>query len=118
MYLGWKKDNPALQRGVKFLSRHGPSGANMYYNYYATQVMRHWEGDEWANWNRQMRDQLVHAQAKQGHEDGSWFSGTGDNGAGPGGRLYCTAMATMILEVYYRYLPLYRAQSVDQDFPE
>lgn len=118
MYLGWKKDSPAMQRGVKFLSRHGPSGANMYYNYYATQVMRHWEGEEWANWNRQMRDQLVHAQAKQGHEDGSWFSGTGDNGAGPGGRLYCTAMATMILEVYYRHLPLYRAQSVDQDFPD
>jgi hypothetical protein len=118
MYLGWKRDNPALQRGVKFLSRHGPSGANMYYNYYATQVMRHWEGEEWLNWNRQMRDQLVHAQAKQGHEDGSWFSGTGDTGAGAGGRLYCTAMATMILEVYYRHLPLYRAQSVDQDFPE
>jgi hypothetical protein len=118
MYLGWKKDSPALQRGVKFLSRHGPSGANMYYNYYATQVMRHWEGEEWNNWNRQMRDQLVHAQAKQGHEDGSWFSGTGDNGAGPGGRLYCTAMATMILEVYYRHLPIYRAQSVNQDFPE
>jgi hypothetical protein len=118
MYLGWKKDNASLQNGVKFLGRHGPSGANLYYNYYATQVMRHWEGEEWMNWNRQMRDQLVHAQAKQGHEDGSWFSGTGDNGAGPGGRLYCTAMATMILEVYYRHLPLYRPQSVDQDFPE
>ena len=118
MYLGWKKDNPDMQKGAEFLSRHGPSGANLYYNYYATQVMRHWEGETWDNWNRQMRDQLVHAQAKQGHEDGSWFSGTGDTGAGGGGRLYCTAMATMILEDYYRHLPLYRPQSVDQDFPE
>lgn len=118
MYLGWKKDNPALQRGVRALSNRGPSGANMYYNYYATQVMRHWEGEEWANWNRQMRDQLVHAQAKQGHEEGSWFTGSGDNGAGVGGRLYCTAMATMILEVYYRHLPIYRQQSVDQEFPD
>jgi hypothetical protein len=118
MYLGWKKDNAELQHSIEYLSRHGPSGANMYYNYYATQVMRHWEGEEWLNWNSQMRDQLVHAQAKQGHEDGSWFTGTGDNGAGPGGRLYCTAMATMILEVYYRHLPLYRSQSIDQDFPE
>ncbi len=118
MYLGWKKTNENLQSGVDYLSRHGPSGANMYYNYYATQVMRHWEGEEWLNWNSQMRDQLVHAQAKQGHEDGSWFSGTGDSGSGSGGRLYCTAMATMILEVYYRHLPLYRSQSVDQDFPE
>lgn len=118
MYLGWKKDNPALQRGVRALSNRGPSGANMYYNYYATQVMRHWEGEEWINWNRQMRDQLVHAQAKQGHEEGSWFTGSGDTGAGAGGRLYCTAMATMILEVYYRHLPIYGAQSVEQDFPD
>jgi hypothetical protein len=118
MYLGWKKDNPELQHSVEYLSHHGPSGANMYYNYYATQVMRHWEGEAWLTWNGQMRDQLVHAQAKQGHEDGSWFTGTGDNGTGAGGRLYCTAMSTMILEVYYRHLPLYRSQSVDQDFPE
>jgi hypothetical protein len=118
MYLGLKKDNLDLQHSVEYLGRHGPSGANMYYNYYATQVMRHWEGEEWINWNNQMRDQLVHAQAKQGHEDGSWYTGAGDLGTDPGGRLYCTAMATMILEVYYRHLPLYRSQSVDQDFPE
>jgi hypothetical protein len=118
MYLGWKRDNPALQRGVQMLSRRGPSPNNLYYNYYATQVMRHWEGEPWENWNRQMRDQLVHAQAKQGHEEGSWFTGGGDLGAPTGGRLYCTAMATMILEVYYRLMPIYRATSVDQDFPE
>ncbi len=118
MYLGWKRDNPALERGVRMLSKRGPSPSNMYYNYYATQVMRHWEGEPWENWNRQMRDQLVHSQAKQGHEEGSWFTGGGDLGAVPGGRLYCTAMATMILEVYYRYMPIYRSASVDQEFPD
>jgi hypothetical protein len=118
MYLGWRRDNPSLQRGVQWLSKRGPSAGNMYYNYYATQVMRHWEGEEWKVWNQQMRDQLVHSQAKQGHEEGSWFTGSGDTGAGPGGRLYCTAMAAMILEVYYRYMPLYRLQSVEQDFPD
>jgi hypothetical protein len=118
MYLGWKRDNPSLQRGVHWLSKRGPSAGNMYYNYYATQVMRHWEGDEWKIWNQQMRDQLIHSQAKQGHEEGSWFTGGGDMGAGPGGRLYCTAMAAMILEVYYRYMPIYRLQSIEQDFPE
>ncbi len=118
MYLGWKRDNPSLQRGVHWLSKRGPSAGNMYYNYYATQVMRHWEGEEWKVWNQQMRDQLIHSQAKQGHEEGSWFTGSGDSGAGPGGRLYCTAMAAMILEVYYRYMPIYRLQSVEQDFPD
>jgi hypothetical protein len=107
-----------LQRGVQWLSKRGPSARNMYYDYYATQVMRHWEGEEWNLWNQQMREQLIRSQARQGHEDGSWFIGTGDKGAVPGGRLYCTAMATMILEVYYRYMPIYRIQSVEQDFPD
>jgi len=115
MYLGWKKDNPALQRGVAWLSDRGPDKTNMYYNYYATQVMRHWEGDEWTKWNGVMRDQLVNSQATQGHETGSWwFEG---NWNPRGGRLYCTAMATMILEVYYRHMPIYRTQSVEEDFP-
>jgi hypothetical protein len=117
MYLGWKRDNPTLQRGVEWLGKRGPSAGNMYYDYYATQVMRHWEGEPWKIWNQQMREQLIRSQAQQGHEEGSWFVG-GDPGAGPGGRLYCTAMAAMILEVYYRQMPLYRAQSIEQDFPD
>jgi len=116
MYLGWKKDNPALQRGVKWLSAQGPSKSNMYYNYYATQVMRHWEGEEWKKWNSVMRDQLVNSQAQKGHETGSWYVGGGHGDRG--GRLYCTAMATMILEVYYRHMPIYGAQSVEEEFPE
>jgi hypothetical protein len=119
MYLGWKKDNPALQRGVRFLSERGPSEGNMYYNYYATQVLFHWGGDEWKKWNATMRDQLVRSQAKQGHEAGSWFMGKGgDHGASSGGRLYCTAMAAMTLEVYYRLMPMYQKDSVEADFPE
>ena len=119
MYLGWKKDNPALQRGVKILSNKGPSEGNMYYNYYATQVMRHYEGEEWKKWNSVMRDQLVNSQAQKGHEEGSWFMGKGgDHGSHSGGRLYCTALATMVLEVYYRHMPIYKTQSVDEDFPE
>lgn len=118
MYLGWQHDNPALERGVRMLSKRGPSPSNMYYNYYATQVMRHWEGEPWENWNRQMRDQLVHSQAKQGHEEGSWFTGGGDLGASSGGRLYCTTMATMILEIYYRHLPIYRSESTEKEFPD
>jgi hypothetical protein len=113
MYLGWKKDNPALVRGVEWLSNRGPSRDNMYYNYYATQVMRHWEGELWRRWNMVMRDQLTDSQAREGHEAGSWFFPGSDHGAGPGGRLYFTALAAMTLEIYYRFLPLYRTQSVE-----
>ena len=117
MYLGWKKDNPALERGVKWLANQGPSKTDMYFNYYATQVLRHWEGDLWKTWNEKLRDQLVESQAKQGHETGSWFLGSGGHSNDAGGRLYCTSMATMILEVYYRHLPIYRKQSTEEDFP-
>ncbi|MCS7305755.1 MAG: terpene cyclase/mutase family protein [Thermoguttaceae bacterium] len=123
MMLGWKKETPALEMGVKWLSNQGPSinpgggTANMYYNYYATQVLRHWEGELWEKWNLRMRDSLIQTQAKQGHEEGSWFF-TGEHGTEVAGRLYCTAMATMILEVYYRHMPIYRTQAVEAQFPE
>ena len=117
MYLGWKKDNPSLQRGVQYLAATKPSRNNMYYNYYATQVMRHNEGEEWQNWNKEMRDWLVDAQGKQGHEKGSWMMKGGDHGADVGGRLYCTSMATMILEVYYRHMPIYGKAAAEEDFP-
>ena len=119
MYFGWKKDHPALQRGVEVLSNRGPSTGeqtDMYYNYYATQVMRHWEGKEWDRWNEKMRDYLIETQAKEGAETGSWyFDDPSDHGA-QGQRLYITSMATMTLEVYYRHLPLYQKSSTEAEF--
>ena len=56
MYLGWGREEPALQRGVQHISKSGPSRVDMYYNYYATQVMRHFEGELWDKWNKEMRD--------------------------------------------------------------
>ncbi|MCR9115631.1 MAG: terpene cyclase/mutase family protein [bacterium] len=116
MYLGWKQDNPALERGVQYLDKTGPSATNMYFNYYATQVMRQYGGDPWEKWNNKMRDQLVNSQEKKGHENGSWYF-NGGHGATHGGRLYNTSMSTMTLEVYYRHLPIYRKQATTEDFP-
>lgn len=116
MYLGWKKDHGSLERGVQFLASRGPSKGNMYYNYYATQVIRHYEGDIWKKWNTEMREWLVGSQKKEGHERGSWVM-SGDHGAERGGRLYCTSMATMILEVYYRHMPIYGKQAAEEEFP-
>ncbi|HQU46784.1 MAG TPA: hypothetical protein PK867_28530, partial [Pirellulales bacterium] len=110
MYTGWPVERPALQKGISYLAQEGPSllgeHANIYYNYYATQVMHHNGGERWHVWNERMRDFLVATQATQGHESGSWYFGGGQ--ARKGGRLYVTAMAIMTLEVYYRHLPLYR----------
>ena len=116
MYLGWTKDNQALQRGVKWIGETGPSPSNVYYNYYATQVMRHWEGEPWKKWNGVMRDQLVKSQDTTGHEKGSWKPLDKGHASAKGGRLYVTAMSTMILEVYYRHLPIFQKTSTDDVF--
>jgi len=85
------------------------------YNYYATQVMFHNGGEPWKRWNAKMRDQLIATQTKEGHATGSWHVAGGDQGADhggtKGGRLYCTSLATMILETYYRHGRLYRERN-------
>ncbi len=116
MYLGWSKEKPAIREGVKYLSEVGPSPTNVYYNYYATQVLRQYGGDEWERWNTAMRDQLVNNQEKSGHSAGSWYKADEGSFERVGGRLYCTAMSAMILEVYYRYMPLYGDKSTEDDF--
>ena len=102
MYLGWKHDEPALERGVATIGKLGPSQHNMYYNYYATQVLLQSGGDTWEKWNAKMQDILLKSQAMQGHERGSWYLGS-DHSSEQGGRLYCTSLAALMLESYYRY---------------
>jgi hypothetical protein len=114
MYLGWRRDDKRLARGVTYLAAQGPSRTDMYFNYYATQVLHHFEGQQWTRWNTRMRDFLVETQATAGHEAGSWFFP--DRHGTMGGRLYTTAMCIMILEVYYRHMPLYGSQAVEVDF--
>jgi hypothetical protein len=123
MYLGWRKQHPALKRGVAALDKLGPSikpNADMYYNYYATQVMHHWGGNEWDRWNYRIREWLISQQSRKGHESGSWYmsDSTSAPKARAGGRLYCTSLATMILEVYYRHMPLYGSHATKDEFSE
>lgn len=118
MYMGRRQDHPGLMRGIELLSEMGPyddSGLNMYYVYYATQVLHHYGGEPWYKWNRELRDELIDRQSKSGHEKGSWYFPGSYNERG--GRLYCTAMTLLTLEVYYRHLPLYQKQSVESEFP-
>ena len=114
MYLGWNRQHPALAGGQEYLSRLGPSPTDMYFNYYATQVMYHLGGSRWEQWNKKMRDYLINNQATQGHEYGSWWFD--DPYSIPGGRLYVTSLSILTLEVYYRYLPIYSTKAVDSGF--
>lgn len=105
MYLGWGRDDGDMRAGVALLDKAGPYD-NLYSLYFATQVMRNWGGQEWERWNVRMRDDLVAMQVKDGPGAGSWKPRTGAIHAKQGGRLLTTALATLTLEVYYRYQPL------------
>ena len=112
MYMGWKREKPQLQKGVEFLANLGPSKEDIYYNYYATQVLHHWDGELWDKWNEQMREQLVATQIKEGPGAGSWD--VTDPHGNAGGRIYQTTLSLLTLEVYYRHLPLYRRFDADE----
>lgn len=104
-----------MERGIEYLSKQGPSPVDMYYNYYATQAMFQVGGRYWKNWNYYMRDLLIRTQVPNGHMRGSWMFDN-DHSNQIGGRFYSTCMACLILEVYYRYLPVYGATSDDFRF--
>jgi hypothetical protein len=113
-YLGWPRDDPRLVAGVKYLLANLPdwNKRNVYYWYYATQVLHHVEGEPWRMWNDQMRELLPLHQEKRGRERGSWDP-KGDRWGDGGGRLYVTCLSIYTLEVYYRHLPLYRGGAFD-----
>jgi hypothetical protein len=81
-----------------------------YYWYYATQVMFQMGGPHWDAWNDRLRPLLVEKQVSDGPFAGSWepLGDVPDRWGREGGRVYVTAMHLLMLEVYYRHLPLYR----------
>ena len=86
---------------------------NYYYWYYGSLAMRQYGGDEWTQWNERLRELLVQDQIQVGLLAGSWDPN--DLWGRYGGRIYSTALATLCLEVYYRYMPLYRPGSVEKE---
>ena len=108
MYTGWEHDRPGISQGVKRIGRWARPNRGMYFYYYATQVMHHYGGTRWNKWNEWMREYLVRTQVKAGEQTGSWkFSANHDVG-----RMYCTALAAMSLEIYYRYSPIYGQEAL------
>ena len=108
-YLGWQRDDPRLRKGGDYLLQNPVDydAENVYYWYYATQVLHHLGGPEWEQWNRVMRERVPGQQVADGPERGSWSPRT-DRWGLHGGRLFTTCLSIYMLEVYYRHLPIYR----------
>jgi hypothetical protein len=107
-FLGVGGPGAASSEAAGYLLEHSPArdSYNLYYWYYGTLAMYQHGGDAWTRWNAEVRDQVVQRQQKSGHRAGSWDPDDSLYGA-KGGRIYCTALATLTLEVYYRFLRLY-----------
>jgi hypothetical protein len=105
LYLGQQPGYTPFDRELDKIAKEGPTLTNVYHDYYATLALHHVRHRDWEAWNERLRDHLVRSQSTEGHEAGSWHFK--DRWGSIGGRVYTTAMCTLILEVYYRYLPLY-----------
>jgi hypothetical protein len=112
--LGIKRTNRAAGEAVEYLLKNLPqrSKQDLYYWYYGTLAMYHHGGEPWRRWNQALRDNLVADQRTDGEFAGSW------NPRAPwgdyGGRVFSTALSTLCLEVYYRFLPLYQSEGSDR----
>lgn len=116
-YISWKRDHPPLIRGISALLADAPfdlGDRDVYYWYYATQVLHHFGGSPWRRWNDVMKVELPKAQVRGGRENGSW-SPQQDLWGKNSGRLYTTCLSIYCLEVYYRHMPLYAADGNQLD---
>lgn len=113
----WNKGSRALVRqGSKYIRKEVKFGydtadADLYAHYYYGQAMMNRGGAEWRDYNDMFVDELLENQ----NDNGSWKSPGGNNkikgiatsyaGGGTEALHYRTCLCTLMLEVYYRFLP-------------
>ena len=117
-YMGWPRDFPPLVKGARHIAADLDESRerNIYYWYYATQLLHNMQNKDWERWNLKVREGLLGMQVKgEGCDRGSWdpLQPQGDRWGAVGGRLFLTSLSILTLEVYYRYLPLYRPTDSD-----
>lgn len=106
--LGRSANEPRMVESARFLESALPmwdSNQNTYYWYYGTLAAFQHQGALWSKWNPAIKRELLDHQIREGKPAGSWDPK--DQYALLGGRVYQTALCTLMLEVYYRYLPMY-----------
>ena len=102
LYYAGTYGDPAIKRGLDYMAKHhefggrGQFGSGHYFygHYYAVQAMFQAGGDYWAGYFTRIRDELLRNQ----NQDGGWMAQTGGT--------FETAVAMIILQVPYGYLPI------------
>lgn len=108
-----RANSSSVKKGLEFshtlFTKEPPDwskNANLYCWYYYAQSFFQNGGEEWAHWNATALPQILNNQTNQGNwnqETPDWSIG-GTGPAGPDREIYRTALCTLMLEVYYRYL--------------
>ena len=86
------------------------TSSNLYQHYYGVQAAMNRGGDVWKAYNRAFRDSPLGAQASDGSFMPNGFGGPGgvvqtSQNRHANDRIYRQCLATLMLEVYYRFLP-------------
>ena len=107
----WDKgSSKEVRKGIKYISdrtdlKWGTPKADLYGHYYEAQAMMNRGGQDWKKYNAIMRDEVL----KNQESDGTWKSPPGAlRAVAPlyqRDTFYRTALCTLMLEVYYRFLP-------------
>jgi hypothetical protein len=92
---GWTPDDPRLGRGADELVGLGPS-ANLYTDYHISQLLHMLGGERNKAWRAAVTRPLLDGQSRDDEDRGSWFAGFDKTALAD--RLYCTTLATLILE--------------------
>jgi hypothetical protein len=117
--MGVRPTDPMMEDSVSLIKINLPQKGrpNYYYWYYGCLSMFQHQGPVWELWNKQMKESLLSMQVRKGDAIGSWEP-KGQWTSGKGGRVMSTAMSTLSLEVYYRYLPMYSRPKVKAPEPK
>ncbi|MEA3365110.1 MAG: prenyltransferase/squalene oxidase repeat-containing protein [Candidatus Hydrogenedentes bacterium] len=110
-----KYDDPLITPALEYLKKTpvhwNAQGSSFffYFHYYAIQAEYQAGGDYWSAWHPRVREVLLANQKA----DGSWEAPPGSNHeakidtVGPD-NIYATAMACLVLEIYFHFLPAYQ----------
>lgn len=126
LLLGYPIRSGAAYEAQQLISANPPGRGqdNFYYWYYATLAMYQMKStpanqmdsaifeSAWKTWNDALKFRLCSTQIADGPAKGSWNPSC--VWGVYGGRVYTTALGCLSLEVYYRYLPIYRMQTANQ----
>lgn len=111
--LGARADERRQQASARFIVTDLPDSkaqTDLYFWYYGFLALYQQQGPCWEAWNAKVRDELLARQVKDGPFAGTW---TDVRWMSNIDRVTTTALATLSLEVYYRYLPMYDFEGVD-----